>query len=201
MDKTNKRSATFLITVIAFLVLLMLFILLYLPSNKELSSVKAKKDELNNKVQTLQNVLDKKITKKGKLDEEAVQAALPLWDNTEELILQLNEIGKESKAEIKDGRVNFVEKSAIEPRNEASEVLFQDVRQLVVSLTINGTASEVMYWVELLENLPRLIIVTSFDLRKGDTDGTAVVDISFVALFDPNYESMLKNPILPETSD
>ncbi|MBA9084225.1 type IV pilus assembly protein PilO [Fontibacillus solani] len=209
MDNMNKRSVLLLITSIAFLLLIIMYVWVYLPSNQQLSDLKAEKNQVNTQIQTLQSVLDEKMSKKYNIDEKAVQAAVPLWDNTEQLIFQLDVINKLTNVSVKNGSIGFQEKSEIELQDESSSQNNAEtdgtpaigVKEIVVNLTVDGKVTDVIDWVDRLEKLPRLIFVSSFNLKKGETYDDAVVDLSFIAFFDPSYEPILEKPILPETSD
>ncbi|SDF21500.1 type IV pilus assembly protein PilO [Fontibacillus panacisegetis] len=209
MRNMHNRSVLLLITSTAFLLLIIMYVWVYLPSHQQLSDLKAEKNRVNTQIETLQSVLDEKMSKKYNIDERVVQAAVPLWDNTEQLIFQLDVINKLTNVSVKNGSIGFQEKSEIELQDESSSQTNAEtngtsdngVKEMVVNLTVDGKVTDVIEWVDRLEKLPRLIFVSSFNLKKGETYGDAVVDLSFVAFFDPSYEPILEKPILPKTSD
>lgn len=203
MDNTNKRSVTFLIIITLFLVLLVLFVLLYMPTNKELSAVKDQKNSINHKIVTLQNALEKKAQPVGaKFDEEAVQAALPLWDDTEQIIVKLKEIGLATEADLTNGGITFMEGNEMHLLSNQNDPIYTDVQQMNISLKAKGHETEVIEWIDSLENLPRMTLIKSLRLIHQDEDKDSVtVDLTLTAYLAPQYQPMLENPILPLRSN
>ncbi|MNO34356.1 hypothetical protein D3C76_243880 [compost metagenome] len=203
MVNTNKRSAAFLVIIMLFLILLVLFVLLYMPTNSELSAVKDQKNNSKNTITTLQNVLEKKEqSAKVKFDEETVQAALPLWDDTEQIIVKLKEIGLATEADLTNGGIIFMEGNEMHLLSNQTEPIYTDVQQMNISLKAEGKETEIIAWIDSLENLPRMTLIKSLRIiQKNENKDSVTADLTLTAYLAPQYQPMLDNPILPLRSN
>ncbi|MNO57102.1 General secretion pathway protein M [compost metagenome] len=205
MNSSHHRSTLLLIIAALFLVLLILFAWLYVPSNKELSSIQQEKEQLDRKIQSLQLIIDKKKTVKGKLDEAVVQEALPLWDNTEQLVQQMRDIGKSTEATLNSASFSIIGSNDIHLLSGAEDQMYPNVKQMKIVASLEGTDQQMRSWLNQLEKLPRIIIVDSLRLNKSANSGNDDSDrlkaeLTFIAYFDPDYEPLLEHPILPKTA-
>ncbi|WP_433945232.1 hypothetical protein [Paenibacillus sp. SN-8-1] len=201
MDSINKRSLTLLIVAATVLILLALVILFYWPLTQQLASTKSEKAELASKIKIMQKVYKQKMDSKVELDEAVVQAALPLWDNSEQFIVQLQEVGEKSGANLKNGSLNFKESNELHLQSNLKEQIYKNVQELSVNMTVAGTKQQVHDWIQKLEELPRLTIVNNLQLSSVGASDSYTANISVSIYFDKSYIQMLHAPILPNSSE
>lgn len=198
MDNVNNRSTPLIVVMVLFLVLLLLYVYVLLPSNSKLTDQQSLVDEKAKQVQALQ----KSIESKGEaadLPEKDIQAALPLWDNSEQLVLALRDIGGRTGAQLNSATMSIVDSNQIQTLSGEAESPFPIVKEVSVHVSLQGSYSQLKNWIDQLQKQQRIIVVNTFNLEQAE-GGFDSAELAFTAYFDPSYQAMLKNPILPETA-
>ncbi|MBP3966850.1 hypothetical protein [Paenibacillus lignilyticus] len=209
---TKNRSLSVLLVAVLFLALFAIYSYLLKPSADQITDQQAEIERLNNEYNLLSKKLAEKKEESNEYSKENVQQALPLWDNTEQLLLDLQQIesstgGEALTATFTPDRVDDQENadtSASENTDSttnSSTSFGPNVKQLKVGLVIKGKYADILRYIEELQKLPRLITVDSFDVAKSSSlsgDAKPIsANLAFTAYFDPSYKSLAKDVLLP----
>ncbi|REE66670.1 type IV pilus assembly protein PilO [Paenibacillus taihuensis] len=223
MEQLNKnRSLAVLLIAVLFLILFAAYSFVIKPSSGSNSDQQAEIDRLTGQTELLSKKLAEKKESNKSYSEAGVQNALPLWDNTEQLLLDLQSIEQQTSATTitatfspdsdgkqADGETDSASLGNIgldtssdnaTAGNSSSAELGSYVKKLGVSVVIKGSYTNVLHYVEKLQTMPRLITVDSFDIAKSSSaDKPLSASITFTAYFDPSYKSLVKQMVLPYT--
>ncbi|ACT00761.1 GspMb/PilO family protein [Paenibacillus sp. JDR-2] len=199
MDNTKNRSLGLIVMMLLFLVLLLLYAVLLQPSSSKLSDRKklAEQSELQ------YNALQASVNKQGEgsgLAEQDIQAALPLWDNSEQLVVTLKSLSLQTGAKINSATVDLPDENKLNALSGSADPLYPTVKEVNVHVSLLGTYAQVKSWMAQLQQQKRLIVINDFTLQQTDS-GMNTTELSFTAYFDPSYKSLLKDPILPATAE
>ncbi|SDX96413.1 hypothetical protein [Paenibacillus sp. CF384] len=208
---TKNRSLTVLLLALLFLVLFVIYTYLLKPSTDKIANQQIEIESLNNQYSLLSNKLAEKKKASDEYSKSAVQLALPLWDNTEQLLLDLQQIESVTGTEtltasftpdLEEGQSIAGENSDTnEGTTDSINPLGPNVKKLKVASVIKGSYSNVLRYIEELQKLPRLITVDSFDVAKTGSINASSKPISanivYTAYFDPSYKPLVKETILP----
>ncbi|SFT29463.1 hypothetical protein [Paenibacillus sp. BC26] len=209
---TKNRSLSVLLVAVLFLALFAIYSYLLKPSADQITDQQAEIERLNSEYNLLSKKLAEKKEASNEFSKENVQQALPLWDNTEQLLLDLQQIesstgGEALTATFTPDRVDDqqnADTSASENTDsttDSSTSFGPNVKQLKVSLVIKGKYADILRYIEELQKLPRLITVDSFDVAKSSSlagDAKPIsANLAFTAYFDPSYKSLAKEVLLP----
>ncbi|MCM3627154.1 GspMb/PilO family protein [Paenibacillus glycanilyticus] len=199
MDNTKNRSLGLIIMMLLFLVLLLLYVALLQPSSSKLSDQK----ELANQTEMQLNALQASVNKQNdgsSLPERDIQAALPLWDNSEQLVVTIKSLSQRTGAKVNSATMDLPGDNKLNAFTGVSDPLYPTVKEVNVHVSLLGTYAQVKGWMSQLQQQQRLIVVNAFTLQQTDS-GINTAELSFTAYFDPSYEQMLKDPILPAKAD
>lgn len=181
-----------------FLVLLLLYVILLQPSSNKLSDQKELVDQTEMQLNALQASMNRQDGE-GSLPEQDIQAALPLWDDSEQLVVALKSLGQQTGAKLNSATIDLPGGNKLNTFTGSSDPLYPTVKEVNVHVSLLGTYAQVKGWMNQLQQQKRLIVINSFTLQQSDS-GMNAAEIAFTAYFDPSYEQMLKNPILPVTA-
>lgn len=195
MNNNKNQSMITLAIMIMFLVLLVIYMTMLQPANKELSNKNKQVEQLRNQSDLLTKALSRKI-EKGKLPETEVQAALPLWDNTEQMVVSIKEIGQMTGTKLSSVSFSVSDSNQINTIIGGQEPMYPTVKELKVQAVIQGSYDQIRSWIVQIQKLPRLVNVDTVRYSLPVT-GTTAAEISITGYFDPSYEYMLENPIIP----
>ncbi|MNE56153.1 hypothetical protein D3C80_1510440 [compost metagenome] len=71
-----------------------------------------------------------------------------------------------------------------------------------ISLKAEGKETEIIAWIDSLENLPRMTLIKSLRIiQKNENKDSVTADLTLTAYLAPQYQPMLDNPILPLRSN
>jgi type IV pilus assembly protein PilO len=192
-NKNNQQPMLLFGAVLLFLGLFAFYYFVQLPSS---SKVKAQSEEISQLDKQVQ-LLTKKVSDKQKDNAgpsmKDVQAALPLWDNTEQLTLDLNKIKKDQNVTFSTIAYSISEKAA-QPADATKKAAFPNVHEVKVTTSISGTFKEVTAAITQLQALPRLIQVDSVNYGNLPKEAARkiTVNLIFTAYFDPSYKSKVE---------
>ncbi|RIX54047.1 hypothetical protein D3P08_07280 [Paenibacillus nanensis] len=195
----NKSQSMSIIAIIAmFLLLLVIFLIVLRPSFKEVEEQKRQVAQLEEQNAMLQKVLANKKEKTKDLPDD-VQKALPLWDNTEQMVVSMKELAAATNTSLSSISFSVSDTNQIQAIAGGSEPLFPTVGELKVQTVIQGAYSEVRGWLVELQKLPRVVNVDSVRYSVG-ASGEMSAEVNFTGYYDPTYAYMLENPIMPTPS-
>ncbi|WP_336787121.1 hypothetical protein [Paenibacillus sp. MMO-177] len=200
MDNTKNRSLGLIVMMLLFLVLLLLYVVLLQPSSSKLSDQKKLAEQSELQYNALQASVNKQQEEGTGLAERDIQAALPLWDNSEQLVVTLKSLSLQTGAKINSAAIDLPGENKLNALSGSADPLYPTVKEVNVHVTLLGTYAQVKSWMTQLQQQKRLIVINDFTLQQADS-GMNTAELSFTAYFDPSYKSLLKNPILPATAD
>ncbi|WP_336771606.1 GspMb/PilO family protein [Paenibacillus sp. MMO-58] len=199
MDNTKNRSLGLIVMMLLFLVLLLLYVVLLQPSSSKLSDQKKLAEQSQLQLNALQASVTKQEEGSG-LAEQDIQAALPLWDNSEQLVVMLKSLSLQTGAKINSATVDLPGENKLNTLSGSADPLYPTVKEVNVHVSLLGTYAQVKSWMAQLQQQKRLIVINDFTLQQTDS-GMNTTELSFTAYFDPSYKSLLKDPILPATAE
>ncbi|GGD48034.1 type 4a pilus biogenesis protein PilO [Paenibacillus nasutitermitis] len=200
MEQLNKnRKLALLLVALMFLVLLAVYIYMLLPKTRQVSDQQDVIARLESQTRLLQKKLDEKKSSESKYSQETVQAALPLWDNTEQMLMDLEQIGKTTR--VQNVSLAFAADSGVDNETSAQQDVMSAVRELKISSSIKGSYADILTYISRLEALPRLIKVDNLEITKPDAfqnnAAMITVNLSFTAYYDPSYKDLVDEQQLP----
>ncbi|WP_127496909.1 GspMb/PilO family protein [Paenibacillus glycanilyticus] len=199
MDNSKNRSLGLIVIMVLFLVLLLLYVVLLQPSSSKLSDQKKLAEQSQLQLNALQASVTKQEEGSG-LAEQDIQAALPLWDNSEQLVVTLKSLSVQTGAKINSATVDLPDENKLNALSGSADPLYPTVKEVNVHVSLLGTYAQVKSWMAQLQQQKRLIVINDFTLQQTDS-GMNTTELSFTAYFDPSYKSLLKDPILPATAE
>lgn len=119
-------------------------------------------------------------------DLEKDLAALPIWDNTEQLVMELR--GGELRSGVTLTDITF-QPSDVNRLGQYGEN-FPTVKEVSISLHVTGTYEAIKAFLAQVEASPRRMMVDSFAYDRGENNGaeqngTMVATITMTAYYDP----------------
>ncbi|MCK9857111.1 GspMb/PilO family protein [Paenibacillus sp. ATY16] len=199
MDNSKNRLLGLIVIMVLFLVLLLLYVVLLQPSSSKLSDQKKLAEQSQLQLNALQASVTKQEEGSG-LAEQDIQAALPLWDNSEQLVITLKSLSVQTGAKINSATVDLPDENKLNALSGSADPLYPTVKEVNVHVSLLGTYAQVKSWMAQLQQQKRLIVINDFTLQQTDS-GMNTTELSFTAYFDPSYKSLLKDPILPATAE
>lgn len=189
-NKNNQQTLLLFVAVLLFLGLFAFYYFVQLPSSTKVKNQADEVSTLDKQIQLLtQKVSEKQKSNPGPSMKD-VQAALPLWDNTEQLTLDLNKIRTDQNVTFSSIAYSMNDK-ATQPADATKKSAFPNVREIKVTTILNGTFKEVSAALSQLQSLPRLINVDAVNYGNlpKEANKKITVNLSFTAYFDPSYKS------------
>ncbi|MGO4181903.1 hypothetical protein AB4Z45_17415 [Paenibacillus sp. MCAF9] len=199
MDNNKNHSLIILAIMLMFLILLVSYVTMLQPAYKKLGDKKDQVVQLQKTTELLTKALSNK-KEKGKLPEQEIQATLPLWDNTEQMIVSLKEIGLSTQTKLSSVSFSVSETNQLNTLIGTKEPMYPSVKELKTQLVIQGSYEQIRSWLVEVQKLPRLVIVDNIRYSMA-ISGSISAEISITAFFDPSYAFMLDNPVLPKAAE
>ncbi|NBD25343.1 type IV pilus inner membrane component PilO [Paenibacillus glycinis] len=213
MEQLNKnRSLMLLVLAVLFLVLFAAYMYVVKPAASEVNDQEERISTLDKQRTLLQKKLGEKQEQAAAYSGEDVQRALPLWDNTEHLLLDLQGIEGRSGAQTLSAAFNAAggDDASAEDEEQAegggeetnqAAALPSGIKRLKTSAVVKGTYEQVLNYVDALQKLKRLITIDSLDIAKS-SDGTGAspvikINLAFTAYFDPSYRDQVSEVLQP----
>lgn len=205
MEQLSKnRTAVMLLAVILFLALFALYMYLVRPTGDTISEQESELSTLDSQRAILQKKVDEREQKNEGFDAAAVQEALPLWDNTEQLLLDLHQIESITYADTLTANFTIEDKNSEAESEEAIDTgdvddqstepsALASAKKVEVSVSIKGRDADIMKYVYAVQQMKRLVVIDKFDISGNSRDTTKEITASlvFTAYFDPSYLPMV----------
>ncbi|BFT71637.1 type 4a pilus biogenesis protein PilO [Paenibacillus sp. P36] len=198
-NKNNAKSLFLFLSVLLFLGLFAFYYFIQLPSTNKIKAQENEMALVEKQIQILTKKLSEKKEDVGPSLKD-IQAALPLWDNTEQLTLDLNQIKTSSKVTFNSISYAVSDKSTQTQQTDAnSKNPYPNVREVRVTTSVSGKFNEITDAITQLQALPRLIRVDTINFGNlpKDTSRKLTVNLTFTAYFDPSYKSRVDKVELP----
>lgn len=204
VDHNNDPKQKYLL----FGIFLFMFLLLLGFYSFKITSDKADIEAQNKEIDRLNNHVDlimKKTAEKqqshDQFSQESVQMALPLWDNTEQLLIDLNRISAAAGIQLRSVTFSTTESNQLQTYIGGAESPYATVHELKSALVLEGRYNDLVRWMGELQKLERLVVIDSFNLEKPLTasamQNPILLNMNFTAYFDPSYRSLVENVLLP----
>lgn len=194
MEQINKyRSPIVLGVLILFLILFAFYMLGVQPTNKEISAQSSEISQLEKEAEMLQTKINelKGSGTEGDSEQKELLGELPKGDDSEGLILDLQEVSTSSQARLKDLSFVLDEANPIQQMTGSAEVLFPAVKQIKMTAVVEGTYSGIRQWMDELQTLPRIVNVDSFNFQqsseertKDNTESILTANVAFTAYYE-----------------
>lgn len=193
MEQINKyRSPIVLGVLVLFLLLFAFFMLGLQPDSKQISENRSEISLLEKQNEMLQNKVDE-LKSSNALDPEkdALLAALPIGDGSEQLILDLREVEAKTYARIKDITFTLDDTNPIQQMTGSPDIQYPTVKQIKMTAVVEGGYTEIYNWMSMIQLLPRIINIDSFNFQQPHEQRTAqspgsilTANISFSAYYE-----------------
>ncbi|MCC3374610.1 type 4a pilus biogenesis protein PilO [Cohnella sp. REN36] len=198
---TDKRKLIFIAVVLLFLLLLGGYLTFLQPLNASLSDQKDEIDRLNGQIRILTDKAAEKNREAGSFSQADVQAALPLSDNTEQLLLDLQTIGRGADVELLGSTFSTAETNQLQTMFGMKTSPYPSVKELKASVVLQGKYEQLLDWIDRLQRLPRLVSVDAFSLAKPSSEADAqkpiTLNLNFTVYYDPSYRNLTDGERLP----
>lgn len=197
----NKRSLGLLGVVLLFLLLLLQVMYMLKPEGDKVSDQKDQIATLRKQAALLTNKSAEKERDDSRYSDSPVQEALPLSDNTEQLLLDLKDISQSSVVTLQSASFTLSDSNGLQSLLGGEQTPYPTVREIKASVEIAGTYGHLLDWIDALQKLNRLINVDSFVLNQprlaSDLYKPQSVNVNFTAYYDPSYRGLVDHEILP----
>ncbi|MEK5419724.1 type 4a pilus biogenesis protein PilO [Paenibacillus sp. FSL L8-0708] len=192
MEQINKyRSPIVLGVLILFLILFAFYMLGVQPTNKEISAQSSEISQLEKEAEMLQTKINELKGSGTEGEQKELLGELPKGDDSEGLILDLQEVSTSSQARLKDLSFVLDEANPIQQMTGSAEVLFPAVKQIKMTAVVEGTYSGIRQWMDELQTLPRIVNVDSFNFQqsseertKDNTESILTANVAFTAYYE-----------------
>lgn len=188
---SKNRNSVVLGTVLLFLLLLLVFLFGIRPLT---GTIEERGEELD-RIQKQNGLIQGKINEiksanpSEDLDAAILKAMLPGTDDSEQLLLDLSRIGKETRVELKNASFAKMESNRIHILAGSAEPLYPAIKELSVSTVVSGTYNEIREWMVELQEIRRLIVVDSFSFQQPyefkEPGSLLTANITFTAYYIP----------------
>jgi Tfp pilus assembly protein PilO len=197
----KNRSLLLFCVIILFVGLIAFYYLGYQSSNKDVSTQKSDIASMNQQI----NILIKKTAERkanlANFPQDDVQAALPLWDNTEQLTLDLYKTSQSTNVELNNLSYTISDINQLQVLFGSGKPVLPGVKEVKITLVLNGTYNHIYDWIKAVQKLPRLISINGFNLEKplADrvTENKISANLTISAYFDPSYKDLVKEILVP----
>lgn len=196
----NKRTLGLIGIVMLFLILLLFVVYKQMPLGDRLS-------EQNDEIALLRSQAEILASKKAegdkagaKYSDDAVQQALPLSDNTEQMLLDLKSVSQANGVALLNATFSASGGNQLQSMLGGEQTPYATVGELKTAVAIEGTYDRLLAWIEGLQRLPRLISVDNFAIAQpapADMGKSMTLNVNFTAYFDSSYRDLVDHELLP----
>ncbi|MFC5453081.1 type 4a pilus biogenesis protein PilO [Paenibacillus aestuarii] len=190
LSKNNSQTFILAGAALLFLCLFALYYLLLMPSKSKLNEQSL---QISN-AQAQVELISKKVAEKQKstptMPIKDIQAALPLWDNIEQLTLDLNNLKTATNVSFSSISYTTVDKPQ-QQADASTKLTNPNVKEVKVTAALSGTYDEIIATIAKLQKLPRIITIETVNFGSLPKDLTKKItaNLSFKAYYDPSYKS------------
>ncbi|CAM4422610.1 type 4a pilus biogenesis protein PilO [Paenibacillus tarimensis] len=203
----NNRQALILAATVMLLVLLAGVVYLILPGSRAVDEQEAEITALSSQFQLLENKLAEREREASGLDMADVQAALPLWDNSEQLLLDLQQLENDTGVELMSSTFTLAAPAADNQTTDQAAGVDSGISgsssmgRVQLSLVVSGTYQDLLNWMDGVQSLPRLITIESFAVSKPQAAEVSwkpiTVNVTLTAYYDPSYRGLVDEVLWP----
>ncbi|WP_028987460.1 type 4a pilus biogenesis protein PilO [Thermicanus aegyptius] len=199
MERFTKTFPLILLLLLLFIGAYLLYFFLFQGKEEKLASLTQEIKQKGDMVLQLNRLVKEKVESQPKQDDlEKEMTALPIWDNTEQLILEFKK--SEGKTGVSLTNVQF-QNSDLNRLNEyggSPTPLFPNVKEVQVNMMVTGTYTSIHAFLEEIEKSPRFMIINSVNFGTAATGGenllqgtklTASIQLS--AYYDPSNRDLV----------
>jgi len=192
MEQINKYRSPIVLGVLIMFLLLFAFYMLGIQP--DIQKIAGKRSEIS-RLSMENGLLQTKIDELGNgaapdAEQEALLAALPRGDGSEQLILDLRSLEAKTYARIKDVTFNLDNPNPIQEMTGSADIQFPAVKQIKMTAVVEGGYTEIYNWMMMLQLLPRIVNVDSFSFQQpvqqpGQTSGSILTaNVTFTAYYE-----------------
>lgn len=171
IERINKLSVAAKAGILAGVVLGVTAILVYfsfMPMEEDIDRRSAELRTIESELAAKQSIADNLTEKRREMDEleakfQAALTELPERKDMEELLAQLNDIGKKAGLEV----------AKVVPGVEGAENAF--ISRIPVAMAVTGNYHEIAMFLQEVANLKRIVNVSNIKLSKPDARGDKIV--------------------------
>ncbi|MEK0316904.1 type 4a pilus biogenesis protein PilO [Cohnella sp. 56] len=196
----NKRTLGLIGIVMLFLIVLLFVVYKQMPLGDRLSEQKDEIALLRNQADILANKKAEGDKAGAKYSDDAVQQALPLSDNTEQMLLDLKSVSQANGVALLNATFSASAGNQLQSMLGGEQTPYATVGELKTAVAIEGTYDRLLAWIEGLQRLPRLISVDNFAIAQpapADMGKSMTLNVNFTAYFDPSYRDLVDRELLP----
>lgn len=201
MARTNKNILIGLL-LLFFILLFLVYQFYYQGKAGEEATLDQKLKEKRDAVALIAKTVRAKqqeIPTTQDLEEELI--ALPVWDNTEQIILQLREGEKAAGVSLQEMNVQLSDTNRLSQYMGGQEALFPTVKEIQINLNAEGSLAQIKAFLDRVEKSPRTMMVDTLSFGTGNgkggaaaapqAGGTLFASISLTAYYDPTNAAMV----------
>lgn len=196
----NKRSLGLIGVVLLFLILLLFVVYKQMPLNSRLSDQNDEIARLRSQAELLANKAAEGDRAQAQYSDASVQQALPLSDNTEQMLLDLKSVSQATGVALLNATFSRSDSNQLQSMLGGAQTPYASVGELKTAVAIEGTYDRLLQWIEALQKLPRLVSVDNFAIAQpapADMGKAMTLNVNFTAYFDPSYRDLVDEELLP----
>lgn len=191
----QKRPFLWVIIIALFLALFAFFMLGVRPMSDKIATQEKEINQLQQEHDLMQvKVLQIQASNENDDSQEEIEKQLPVFDNSEQVIRDLNMIGKKTKTDLVDVEFKLSETNKINELMGTENPIYEGVREVKMTASLEGTYKGIYTWFDEIEKLPRVMTVNAYDFEKpfeSDTKGSQIsANVTFTAYFYPPSEAV-----------
>lgn len=183
---TIKRGMMLLSIIILFVLLFVFYMYFYQPLSQTIAAQESEIVILDKEIALFQKLSAEDAQQhEPSFDTVQVQTALPLWDNIEQLLLDIKEIEKASWTNVKSMSFSQLEGNTLSQLIGVEAQSMPPVQELKLALTLEGEYSHIRAWLKQVWELPRLIVIDSLAFATSTTDTKQIIaNVGLTTYFD-----------------
>ncbi|WNS42696.1 type 4a pilus biogenesis protein PilO [Paenibacillus sp. MMS20-IR301] len=192
MEQMNKyRSPIVLGVLVLFLLLFAFFLLGFKPTNDKISEQESEMSQLEQQNSLMETKIEELNSSSANDDaQEELLAQLPRGDNSEQLILDLRNIGALTDARLKEIGFTLEDTNPIQEMTGSASVVYPTVKELKLTATVEGTYTSLRNWLTALQLLPRIINVEAYSFQHSNDSGNILsASVTFTAYYEQSADT------------
>ncbi|CAI6041126.1 type 4a pilus biogenesis protein PilO [Cohnella sp. JJ-181] len=196
----NKRTLGLIGVVLLFLLLLLFVVYAQMPLNSRLSDQNDDIARLRSQAELLADKAAEGDRADSQYSDASVQQALPLSDNTEQMLLDLKSVSQATGVALLNATFSQSDTNQLQGMLGGEQSPYASVGELKTAVAIEGTYDRLLQWIGALQKLPRLVSVDNFAIAKpaqADMGKSMTLNVNFTAYFDPSYRDLVDEELLP----
>lgn len=190
LEKINHNRSVILLGMVALFVLSFAFYTFALKPSMDTGTIRQSELET---LQQERDILDKRLAdlrSKSSGDDpdfQSAREALPLDEDTQQLVLQLKKIQDKSFAKLTDIEFQLQDGNQIALMTGKKPEDYSSVKEVKMKAVVEGGYNEIHAWMKQLQSAPRLITIDSFTFQQPyeqrNPGSILTANISFTAYY------------------